>query len=115
MPWATMYSTSACSSSWCRPSSSALRTTARATLWGKGSSRQAAVFRMYSRLQSLRGTICVTWGQAEVSVPVLSKTMVSALANSSMNFPPLIMILRAEASFMAEMTEMGVASLMAQE
>ncbi len=46
---------------------------------------------------------------------VLSKTMVSVLANSSMNFPPLIMILRAAASFMAEMTEMGVASLMAQE
>ena len=36
------------------------RTTARATLWGKCSSRPAAVFRIYSLLQSLKGMICVT-------------------------------------------------------
>ena len=56
-----------------------------------------------------------TRGQAAVRVPVLSNTMVSASAKASRYLPPLTIIRRAEASRMAEMMEMGVDSLMAQE
>ena len=114
-PWATTYSTSAWRSSWLRPFSSAARVTARAMLWGKCSSMQAAQRSSSSSPRPVKSTTPSTWGQAAVRVPVLSKTMVSASAKASRCLPPLTMIRWAEASRMAEMMAMGVDSLMAQE
>ena len=48
-------------------------------------------------------------------VPVLSNTIVSAFAKASRYFPPLIVISLSAASFTAEITAIGVDSLIAQE
>ena len=60
-------------------------------------------------------SMCMTVGVARVSVPVLSKTIVSASAIASMNFPPFTEIFRSPASRMAESTESGIESFSAQE
>ena len=55
MPWATIYSTSECISSWEMPRSLASRTTALAIEWGKCSSRQAASCKTSRSLQPEKG------------------------------------------------------------
>ena len=50
-----------------------------------------------------------------VSVPVLSKTIVSASAIASRYFPPFTVTLCVLASLIADNTESGIASLSAQE
>ena len=115
MPCATIYCTSACSSSWCRFCSAAPFTMALATLCGKCSSRQAAVFSTSDSVYAPNGMTFSRTGSAFVSVPVLSKTIVSASANASRYFPPLMVISQSAASRIAEITEIGVESLMAQE
>ena len=50
-----------------------------------------------------------------MSVPVLSKTMVSAFAIASRNLPPLTVMPQFPASRMAESTASGIASFSAQE
>ena len=57
----------------------------------------------------------MTVGVARVSVPVLSKTMVSASAMASRNLPPFTDTLRSPASRIAESTESGMESFSAQE
>ena len=59
-------------------------------------------------------TLC-TLGQAYVSVPVLSNTIVSALAIASINLPPFTVILSFPASLIAESTASGIESLSAHE
>ena len=59
--------------------------------------------------------ILSTLGQAYVSVPVLSNTIVSALAIASMNLPPFTVILSLPASLIAESTASGIESLSAHE
>jgi hypothetical protein len=54
-------------------------------------------------------------GEAQVSVPVLSKTSVSAFDASSKNFPPFTMIPFSAASFIALKTAIGAASFIAHE
>ena len=83
---------------------------------GKCSSRQAAMRRSSSGLfVSLKDTTSATVGCAFVSVPVLSKTIVSASATASRNLPPFTVILCWFASRIAERTEIGMASFNAQE
>ena len=88
MPWATMYSTSACRSRCLRFFSAAARTTARATGWGKCSSRQAARRSTSRRFHPSSASTHATFGVASVRVPVLSNTMVSARAMASKCFDP---------------------------
>ena len=59
--------------------------------------------------------ILCTLGQAYVSVPVLSNTIVSALAIASINLPPFTVILSLPASLIAESTARGMESLSAHE
>ena len=75
MPWATIYSTLECISSWERFFSFAALTTAFAIECGKCSSGQAAIRRSSSSLFSQKETTFATVGLALVRVPVLSKTM----------------------------------------
>ena len=56
-----------------------------------------------------------TRGSATVSVPVLSNTAVSASANASIYFPPLISTPRFMPSRIEARMASGVASLIAQE
>ncbi len=115
IPCATIYSTleciSLCSKSFCPAAS----TTARAIEWGKCSSKQAAVLNSSSGSSPRKGTTSATTGFASVSVPVLSKTIVSASASASRNFPPLTVMRCSFASRIAESTEIGIASFNAQE
>ena len=62
-----------------------------------------------------KGTTSVTFGQAFVRVPVLSNTIVSAAAYASRYFPPLTAVPCSAASLIAEITEIGVESFIAQE
>ena len=82
---------------------------------GKCSSRQAAILRSSSSPLSSKEITEVTTGSALVSVPVLSKTMVSAAATASKNLPPFTVIPFSEASLMADSTDTGMASFSAQE
>ena len=115
MPWATRYSTLAWRSSWCKPRRLASSTTALAMEWGKCSSKQAARRSISFSIFPLKVKIFATRGQAWVRVPVLSKTMVSAFATASRNFPPLTVMCSRPASRMAEITARGMASFRAQE
>ena len=56
-----------------------------------------------------------TLGVARVRVPVLSKTMVSALDRASRYLPPLTVMWLAPHSRMADRTASGIESLRAQE
>ena len=56
-----------------------------------------------------------TCGVARVRVPVLSNTMVSALASASRYLPPLTVMWAVPHSRMAERTASGIESLSAQE
>ena len=60
-------------------------------------------------------TIFSRVGSALVSVPVLSNTIVSAFENASRYLQPLIVISCTAASLIAEITAIGVDSLIAQE
>ena len=115
MPCATMYSTSLWSSSWCSPSFSACLTMAVATLWAKCSSMHADILNTSSLSYFPHGMTFSNTGWALVNVPVLSNTMVSAFAYASKCFPPFTIIRLSEASFIAEMTEIGVVNLIAHE
>ena len=115
IPCATMYSTSLWSSLWCNPSSSAFFTMAVATLCAKCSSMHAAILNTSSLSYFPHGMTFSRTGWALVKVPVLSNTMVSALAYASKCFPPLTIILLSDASFIAEITEIGVVNLIAHE
>ncbi len=98
-----------------RPRDSASVTIARAMLCGKCSSMQAARRRSSSSEAEEHETTRLTLGVAQVSVPVLSKTTVSAAASASRYLPPRTVTPRREASSMALITAMGVESLMAHE
>ena len=115
IPWATIYSTFECISWWSSFFFFAASTTARAMEWGKCSSRQAAMRSSSSGVSPLKEMTEATVGQALVSVPVLSKTMVSASATASRYFPPFTVTWCRPASRMADSTEMGMASFSAQE
>ncbi len=115
MPWATRYSTSECISSWDRSRSWAACTTALAMEWGKCSSRQAARRSISASSRPPKGITWATTGLAWVRVPVLSKTMVSALAMASRYLPPLTVAWQSLASRMADSTARGMASFRAQE
>ena len=115
MPCARIYSTFACSSLCARPLSEAAFTTALAKECGKCSSRQAASFRTSSSVLFPNGIIFLTTGFDSVRVPVLSKTIVSAIAKSSRNFPPFEKIPFRAQSRIAERTEIGAESFIAQE
>ena len=116
IPWATIYSTFECISSWTRCFSLAALTTALAMEWGKCSSIHAAIRRSSSELSSsLKDTTSETTGFAFVSVPVLSNTIVVASAIASIYLPPFTVILWVLASRIADNTETGMASFSAQE
>ena len=84
-------------------------------LWGKCSSIHAATRSISSAPLPVKSSTSSTRGQAAVNVPVLSNTIVSASAKASKYLPPFTMMRRLEASRMADMMEMGVDNLMAQE
>ena len=115
MPCATMYSTSLWYSSWCSPSFSACLTMAVATLWAKCSSIHAAILNTSSLSYFPHGITFSKTGCALVKVPVLSNTIVSALAYASRCFPPFTIILLSDASFIADITEIGVVNFIAHE
>ena len=71
------------------PLSLAAFTIALAIGWAKCSSRQAAIASTSFSLLSSNAMILERLGAAAVSVPVLSKTTVSARDASSRNFPQL--------------------------
>lgn len=115
IPCATMYSTAAWRSRCSSPRSRAALTTARATGCGKCSSRQAEKRRTSSSLQPSVVSTQARRGCASVSVPVLSNTMVSALANDSKYLAPLTITPILAASLMAVMTATEPVSLSAHE
>ena len=88
---------------------------ARAMLCGKCSSMQAARRSTSSSEASVKDMTRLTAGVALVSVPVLSKTTVSAAARASRYLPPRTVTPARTASSMALITAMGVESLMAHE
>ena len=97
------------------PRSRAAFTTARATGCGKCSSKQAERRRISSSLQPSVVSTQARRGCASVSVPVLSNTMVSALANDSKYLAPLTITPILAASLMAVMTATEPVSLSAHE
>ena len=115
IPCATIYSTLECISSWEMFRFLAASTTAFAIECGKCSSRQAAIRSSSSSERSQNVSIFATVGSALVSVPVLSKTIVSASAIASRNLPPFTVISYRLASRIAESTLIGIASFSAQE
>ncbi len=115
IPCATMYSTSAWRSRCLSPASAAAFTTARATGCGKCSSRQAENRSTSSVDHPSNPSTSRTRGAAAVSVPVLSKTMVSAAAKASKYRDPLTMKPSRALWLMAVSTEIAPVSLRAQE
>ena len=108
MPWA-------CRSRCLRFFSAAARTTARATGWGKCSSRQAARRSTSRRFHPSSASTHATFGVASVRVPVLSNTMVSARAMASKCFDPFTVKPAWALCRIADSTAMEPVSLSAQE
>ena len=82
---------------------------------GKCSSIHAATLNSSSGSSPLNDMTSTTVGWAFVSVPVLSKTIVSASATASRYFPPFTVRWYLLASRIADSTEIGIASFIAQE
>ena len=76
---------------------------------------QADIFSTSSLVYLPIGITFSSFGLALVSVPVLSNTIVSAFAYASRCFPPFIIIRLSDASFIADITDIGVVSFIAHE